>query len=472
MRYRGRMLCFCSRQVRSAAVLALLLAGCAPDIPDGKYVCAADADCPPGQGCADGICLRSAGCTPLDCQGLRAQCGTIDDGCGTPIECGECEAPETCGGGGIANICDCDPVSCQPGQCGDTPNGCGQSMDCGGCDGMGESCIDGACHCPAETCNGRCGMIVDPCGGPPLACGGCPMGQNCGGGGPNLCGTGTCTPMTCPAGANCGEINDGCGEIVVCGPDCVSPYTCSPVNVCTCRQQTCAELGAECGKPIDQCGNELDCPACTPPEECGVVAPNQCGCLPFACPPGSCGAFADPCGGTTILCDCPSGYACTGNACVCPPDSCEQDDGPLNACAAGTLNVGSNVLTMQYRIDAAGDDDYLRWAVNDVAGTDRTIDVSVGLTNIPTDANYDLEVTVNCRTSTMLVDFSCVQGTAHPLLPRTCVSSMSGDATEMIVARTNCTLQNLLVHVAPITTGAICAPYALAIGVNQSADTP
>ena len=29
----------------------------------------------------------------------------VDDGCGTPLDCGTCSAPETCNGAGVSNVC-------------------------------------------------------------------------------------------------------------------------------------------------------------------------------------------------------------------------------------------------------------------------------------------------------------------------------------------------------------------------------
>ncbi len=45
-------------------------------------------------------------CEPQTCRELGAECGEIDDGCGTRVRCGGCSAPgETCGGAGVSNRC-------------------------------------------------------------------------------------------------------------------------------------------------------------------------------------------------------------------------------------------------------------------------------------------------------------------------------------------------------------------------------
>src|SRR5207244_9689704 len=47
----------------------------------------------------------TAACTPTTCAAQGKNCGTISDGCGGTLTCGVCTAPQTCGGGGVANVC-------------------------------------------------------------------------------------------------------------------------------------------------------------------------------------------------------------------------------------------------------------------------------------------------------------------------------------------------------------------------------
>ncbi len=46
-----------------------------------------------------------SGCKPKTCEELNASCGPQGDGCGGLLACGNCTAPATCGGGGVANKC-------------------------------------------------------------------------------------------------------------------------------------------------------------------------------------------------------------------------------------------------------------------------------------------------------------------------------------------------------------------------------
>jgi hypothetical protein len=112
--------------------------------------------------CVGGLDLRNIGysgppgqCTPLTCMAQMYECGEAGDGCGGVLQCGDCPAPETCGGGG-------------------TPYQCG------------------APGCNKLTCAGQgiqCGPAGDGCGGV-LQCGNCPSPQTCGGSGtPGVCGT-------------------------------------------------------------------------------------------------------------------------------------------------------------------------------------------------------------------------------------------------------------------------------------------
>ena len=180
-------------------------------------------------------------CTKLTCAQIPATCGIQGDGCGGTLDCGPCVAPQTCGGGGVANQCGaiaCTKVTCASMNiaCGPAGDGCGGMQDCGSCP-TGQFCggggVPGQCgsgqSCAPLTCQQQkigCGPAGDGCGNA-IDCGPCPMGQTCGGGGvPGQCGAPNCTPRTCQAAnANCGIIGDGCGNTINCG-SCTPPATC------------------------------------------------------------------------------------------------------------------------------------------------------------------------------------------------------------------------------------------------------
>ena len=107
-----------------------------------------------------GVCVK-AGCVPLTCKSATTQyCGTIGDGCGGTLACGDCAAGSSCGAGGVPGVCaptNCTAITCNPmggGQyCGRIGNGCGGVLDCPSCPG-GMACGTGA---QAGVCPGMPG---------------------------------------------------------------------------------------------------------------------------------------------------------------------------------------------------------------------------------------------------------------------------------------------------------------------------
>jgi len=167
---------------------------------------------PAGPNCGGGGANRcgSTACVPTTCAAQGKNCGTISDGCGNTLNCGDaCAAPQTCGGGGVANVCGCTPTTCaaQGKNCGQIPDGCGGTLDCGGC-GAPSSCGGGGtanvCGCTSNgTCSECCtrdnGPGVDNCGNSCLrntCCGGGGGGSGCfGAGTPVRMADGTTKPI-------------------------------------------------------------------------------------------------------------------------------------------------------------------------------------------------------------------------------------------------------------------------------------
>jgi hypothetical protein len=194
-----------------------------------------------------------------------------------------------------SNTPTCTPKTCaELGiNCGPAGDGCGGTLACGvcpsgqTCGGGGTPSVCGTPSCTPETCAEigiQCGPAGDGCGNL-LQCGSCPSGQTCGGGGlPGVCGDQPCTPKTCAQqNISCGPAGDGCGNQLACGT-CPSGQTCGgggTPGACgapTCIPTTCAQLGANCGPVADGCGNLLQCGTCTGTQTCGGGGtPNVCG---------------------------------------------------------------------------------------------------------------------------------------------------------------------------------------------------
>ncbi len=287
----------------------------------------------------------SQGCTPQSCAKLGANCGAVDDGCGTLIDCGTCPNGQQCGAS-KPNVCgfECTPRTCAQlgASCGVQGDGCGGLLDCGSCQ-SGETCggagVHNACgaagSCKPKTCSdlgANCGFAGDGCGGL-LDCGSCTTpGEVCGAHAPNLCGGAvqSCVPKTCAdLGANCGFAGDGCGGVTQnCGSCTVPGEVCGGggvPNVCggappACVPKTCTDLGANCGYVGDGCGNVVFCGTCGTNEVCGAVTPSVCAattppCVPKTCTDlgANCGPVPDGCGGVIASCGtCTAPQTCSG----------------------------------------------------------------------------------------------------------------------------------------------------------------
>ncbi|MFZ5442305.1 MAG: hypothetical protein ACOZQL_20015 [Myxococcota bacterium] len=231
--------------------------------------------CSAGLTCQVGICVGSSTCRPTSCVAAGKTCGSISDGCGGTLNCGTCEVPgESCGGGGVANVCGagtCTPQTCatQGKNCGRISDGCGALLECGTCTVQGETCggsgtpnVCGAGACTPATCQQlgkNCGVVADGCGGQ-LSCGQCSVaGETCGGGGvPNVCGRDACVPRTCQqAGATCGAVSDGCGNTLSCGT-CQGFETCGGAGTANTCGALCAQscpTGFSCQGGVCSGGN-------------------------------------------------------------------------------------------------------------------------------------------------------------------------------------------------------------------------
>ena len=312
-------------------------------------------------------------CQPSTCAELNATCGSIDDGCGTSIDCGTCEGTD---GQCLDNQCSCIP-DCDGKDCGfDGCSGfCGAHQ--GGCPDPLELCFQGVCTCQPDCAGKECG--TDSCGG---SCGDCTDGLNCN--------DGECAPEACDANCNnkdCGS--NGCDG--VCGAHlggCPSPQDICFQGVCTCQpacdgkdcgSDGCGDSCGSCpdGKPNctnNLCEEEPCIPACEG-KDCGYDGcDGYCGltggcagpqevCLPSFTEPGgwcicipACGGKncgPDGCGGncgTDGTCDALAGdYICTDGVCSCTPDTCNgmnYECGALDDGCGNTLDCGTCAFTV------------------------------------------------------------------------------------------------------------------------------
>src|SRR5207302_1736896 len=104
-------------------------------------------------------------CTPTTCTAQGKNCGSIADGCGGMLSCGSCTSPQSCGGGGVANVCGCTPTTCaaQGKNCGSIGDGCGGTLNCGSCTSPATCGGGGTANvCGGGTTSGICGSTGAP----------------------------------------------------------------------------------------------------------------------------------------------------------------------------------------------------------------------------------------------------------------------------------------------------------------------
>ncbi len=260
-----------------------------------------------GGGGTPGVCgSGQTSCTPFDIAVVCAgKCGLVSDGCEGTYTCSDmntgetCDANagESCGGGGVPNECGappCTPISMATAcptvgghpSCGSVGNGCGELIACGNCPGT-EVCglnVPNLCaNLPvcqpiavATACAGKCGTVPDGCGGT-YTCSGanggvtCTLPAFCGANVPNTCGTPpvTCTPQTCASlGHTCGLAGDGCGGALNCWPNGTSACPDPTTQACVAGAggvQTCQTGTGGCTGPL--CNNL--------PQGCSMASPTR-----------------------------------------------------------------------------------------------------------------------------------------------------------------------------------------------------
>jgi len=260
-----------------------------------------------------------------------------------------------------ASSCTPDPnaVVCK-GRCGDVVDNCGGARKCSTDCGLGQACVSGACQCTpqADWCKNRCGPSQNNCN-QTVDCGGCgaDSGLTCSAQG--ACG---CVPQpdttTC-AGKECGTAVNNCGQTVACGNSgaCATPGAiCQPGGIC------CSDNGQACNgrcggvSVTNNCGQSVGCAQqCT----AGLVCVGTSCCTPEAlattCAGKACGPAVNNCGQAVT---CP-------NTCAAP-NTCGGGGSGVNGC--GCTSTGNPCGSMCGGIQ-----------VQDNCGTSYTCSTSCGL---------------------------------------------------------------------------------------------
>ncbi len=258
--------------------------------------------CSAGATCSAGQCIPP--CVPVaNCQQVGADCGMVADGCGGLLDCGTCMGAETCGGGGVPNVCGSVAL------CGDAIVAGNETCDDGNQqsnDGCSVTCqVENGWTCPIG--GGLCVMLSDPCNG---------LDDDS----DTLVDEGF-VPNNC--GVNGGECVSGVTACVAGSPQCVGAI--GPVA------ELCDGLDNDCDGAIDN-GFSLNNDV------------NNCGSCGFVC--GSQNAASSICMAGSCNVACQSGWAsCDGN----PNNGCETSLNTLSNCgscggACGTSCVGGVCL--------------------------------------------------------------------------------------------------------------------------------
>jgi hypothetical protein len=284
-----------------------------------------------------GPCQDTPACTPETNPCGNRKCGTVDNGCGIQVPCGQCTDPQICNNNTGQCGCTPDQNPCGNRKCGSVDNGCGQQETCGSnngaCTGTDTCTATGECICtPIQNpCGDRvCGTVDNGCG-TQVQCGAdngnCPVAPACNSAG-NCGNDGLCTYTIADAaiGSPCGQADTG-----VCVQNADGSGSCIITNNGT---ESC--IGA------DPCG-EVNAP-----RQCATSNPwgqGDCGCYSTTEEGGIClrritsgpNAFTYPfsavgCFGTTVRPACNSSADCASGSVCAPLDELGTSSG---TCCAG-----------------------------------------------------------------------------------------------------------------------------------------
>lgn len=291
----------------------------------------------------DGNCPSDCGdyCNGLDFSGSASACsarceagepiGCVDgDGC-CPVGCtsdvdDDCSPAAACGNGVVDEGESCDgncPTTCaSPGQCRVARlSGAAATCDAACVAFDVTSCANGDGCCPSNCTAQNDSDCSATCGN-----GSVDTGETCDGNCPTSC----TKPNACTradlkgSAANCSVFCEFSSISACVSGDGCCPQGCSTQNDsdCSCTKKTCAQAGAECGEVGDGCGGTLSCGGCTGGKVCsrnscetpgggsvGSVCGSNSDCdSDLFCDVGLSGTCTKECDFTTV--SCPSGSSC------------------------------------------------------------------------------------------------------------------------------------------------------------------
>ena len=316
--------------------------------------------------CTEPGCKADAPCQPKTCKELGAECGKIDDGCGTKLDCGKCQSPKQCGGSGTANKCG------KPEKCDGIDNNNNGKRD-EGCDvdgddwcsnkrmvaGAPKACPNGAGDCDdadpkvnpnaMERCTGAdsdCDGVIDencPCDFNGNSTGICAKGMKDQQGNCNKPKAYQSTESTCD-----GKDNDCDG---VTDENCPCDY--KGISKGVCKDGGMKDSQGNCSKPAAFVMDEKN--SCNQQDDdCDGVVDEGCPCNYMGTPNGVCsGGTKKPSG----KCDPPPGYEQTEQSCDGKDNDCDgradEPNGGVIACTPGDQmkqscgSCGNKVKTCQ-----------------------------------------------------------------------------------------------------------------------------
>lgn len=305
-----------------------------------------------------------------DCEPKLAECtepqvcGSVDDGCGNAISCGECAAGQFCQAHACVDECEGCLVGTTCVADGDSePNDACMACDggsgtflarsAGACDD-GDACTTGD-HCDAGSCEGTPKTCADT-----VACNG---QESCDGAtgecvaGTSSCGLGVCDVLLDACVPSC----DGCNIAQVCYPSgAANPL--NPCEICNAANDATAwsaNVGQSCGTDTECAFNHV----CDAAGECKFQVANAatpCGTSSPCQKPDHCdglGACQDA-GPQALGFECKANAKCSGSA-----------SAPACECAAGAEPIGSACVDVnECQRDTDGCDSRPDACVNDALG--------------------------------------------------------------------------------------------------------